>query len=215
MTPAEPVTLLARALDPAATPPDDPVSERILDAAVSLVAASGTRHLTMEDVARRARVGRMTVYRRFGDKLGLLEALAVRETRRCVGVLAQAIRPEDPVAEQVVSGFVTSVRLLHEHPVLSRLARIEPHSLLESLIMDDAAIFSFARAFAAERMRAAQSAGTVRADVDAEQVGELGVRLMLSFALIEETVLPLDDEEQAREAARRLLAPMFAALSPP
>jgi TetR/AcrR family transcriptional regulator, repressor for uid operon len=213
MTAAEPVALLARALDPDAAPPGDATSERILDAAVALVAASGTRHLTMEDVARRARVGRMTVYRRFGDKLGLLEALAVRETRRCLAVLAEAIRPQDPIADQVLGGFVTSVRLLHEHPVLSRLARVEPHALLESLIMDDAAIFSFARAFAADRLRAAQAAGTLAADIDAEHAAELGVRLMLSFALIQNTVLPLHDEEGARDAARRLLAPLLAALA--
>jgi TetR/AcrR family transcriptional regulator, repressor for uid operon len=214
VTAAEPVALLARALDPSTAPPADATSERILDAAVALIAASGTRHLTMEDVARRARVGRMTVYRRFGDKLGLLEALAVREVRRCLAVLGEAIRPEDPVADQVVGGFVTSVRLLHEHPVLSRLARVEPHAVLESLIMDDAAIFSFARAFAADRLRAAQAAGTVAADLDADQAAELAVRLMLSFALIGDTVLPLDDEERARQTARRLLTPLFEALAP-
>jgi hypothetical protein len=30
----------------------------------------------------------------------------------------------------------------------------------------------------------------------------------VSFALIEDTVLPLDDEDAAREAARRLIAPI-------
>ena len=79
---AEPLNLLARALDPAVEPPADETSERILDAALALSAASGVQHLTMDAVARRARVGRMTVYRRFGDKERLVEALAAREIGR-------------------------------------------------------------------------------------------------------------------------------------
>ena len=58
--------------------PRTPTSERILDAALALAAASGLRHLTMDDIAARAKVGRMTVYRRFGDKQRLLEALGAR-----------------------------------------------------------------------------------------------------------------------------------------
>jgi AcrR family transcriptional regulator len=76
-TPA--LAVLARALDPEVGTPDDATSERILDAALALSAASGLRHLTMDDVARRAGVGRMTVYRRFSDRDGLVDALVERE----------------------------------------------------------------------------------------------------------------------------------------
>ena len=71
----QPGALLERALDPAVdAPPDDALSERVLDAALALSAASGVRHMTMDDVAHRAGVGRMTVYRRFGDKARLVES---------------------------------------------------------------------------------------------------------------------------------------------
>jgi AcrR family transcriptional regulator len=201
---------LARALDPGtALPADDAVGERILDAALTLVAASGARHLTMDDVARRAKVGRMTVYRRFGDKPGLLDALSGREVRRCLAAMDGFPRPGQPIAEQIADAFVIGQRLLHEHPLLSRLSRIEPESLLHSLVDDDSAIFGLLRAFVADRLRAAQ-AGLI-GDHDADQTAEVLVRVMVSFALIPGTVLPVDDDARAREAALRLLAPIVGA----
>jgi AcrR family transcriptional regulator len=72
------LAVLARALDQGVDTPEDAISERILDAALAISAASGIRNLTMDEVARRARVGRMTVYRRFGDREKLVEALGGR-----------------------------------------------------------------------------------------------------------------------------------------
>ena len=203
------VALLARALDAAIEPPDDAISERVLDATLDLAAASGIRNLTMDDVARRAGVGRMTVYRRFGDKTRLVEALAVREGRRCLAELDAAARPDQPIADQVAEGFVTSVRLAREHPLLNRLARIEPESVLRSLTADGGAMFALARTFLAERLRAAQKAGTLDRKVAVDEAAELLVRLSFSFALIEESVLPLEDPDRARDVARRLIAPIL------
>jgi AcrR family transcriptional regulator len=205
---AEPVALLARALDPSVEPPNDAVSERILDAALALAAASGVRHLTMDDVARRARVGRMTVYRRFGDKAQLVEALAVRECRRCLAELDAAIEADAPIEDQVAEGFVTSMRLAREHPLLNRLARFEPDAVLAALVADRGTVFAAARAFLAGRLRASQEAG-VLGPVDVDVAAELLVRLAFSFVLIQDSVLPLDDEEGTRDIARRLIAPVL------
>src|SRR6478672_596917 len=122
---------LTRAL--ADAPADDATSTRILDAALELAGASGLRHLTMDDVARRAGVGRMTVYRRFHDRQGLVDALSARESRRCLAELDAAADPSQPIADQVAAGFVTSIRLATEHPLLARLARAEPESVLTTL----------------------------------------------------------------------------------
>jgi AcrR family transcriptional regulator len=201
--------LLARALDPDFQPPDDAMSERILDAALALAASSGVRHLTMDDVARRARVGRMTVYRRFGTKERLLDALTARESRRCLAELDAAMPPDAPIADQVAEGFVTSLRLAREHPLLARLARSEPESVLEALRADGGGLFALARAFAAERLRASQRAG-VLGPVPVEESAELLVRLAFSFVLIDDTTLPVDDEPRCRALARSLVAPILA-----
>jgi AcrR family transcriptional regulator len=54
---------------------------RILDAAEELVDAGAFHAATMDELARRARVARATVFGRFGSKLGVLEALSVRCAR--------------------------------------------------------------------------------------------------------------------------------------
>ncbi|MGW4278147.1 TetR/AcrR family transcriptional regulator, partial [Streptomyces seoulensis] len=48
---------------------------RLLDAAARLVAEHGAAAVTMEAVAAAAQVGKGTVFRRFGDRTGLLTAL--------------------------------------------------------------------------------------------------------------------------------------------
>jgi AcrR family transcriptional regulator len=166
--------LLVRAL--AAEVPED--SDHILDAALDLAAASGLRHLTMEDVARRAGVARMTVYRRFGTRAALVDALAGREARRCLAELDAASPPDAPLSEQVVAGFTTAIRITREHPLLARLARIEPETVLAAFTDSD--LLELCTTFLADRLQ--------RSGVDAdEQLAELLVRVAISFVLLPDT----------------------------
>jgi TetR/AcrR family transcriptional regulator, repressor for uid operon len=206
-TPA--LAVLARALDPEVGTPHDATSERILDAALALSAASGLRHLTMDDVARRAGVGRMTVYRRFSDRDGLVDALVVRETRRCLAALDGAADAGQPIADQVAAGFVTSLRLATEHPLLARLARVEPEVVLEFLNTGPDGVFGAAVAFLSHRLRESQDAGVLPRGLDVDVATELLVRLAFSFVLVPRSGLPLDDDDRLRAIARAHLAPLL------
>src|SRR5687768_97994 len=99
----------------------------------------------MDDVAARAAVGRMTVYRRFGDREALIDALAVREGNACLDVLDRAVDPSDPIPDQIAAGFVTSLRLVRAHPLLERFARHEPDAALAALNANDGFLFGLAR----------------------------------------------------------------------
>ena len=72
---------------------------RIVAAARELLAAEGgLSGFTVEEVARRAGVARMTVYYQFGSKVGLLEAIFDSlEVRHGVEQLGEALRREDPL----------------------------------------------------------------------------------------------------------------------
>ena len=204
-----PRSLLERALASAGTEvPADAMSERILDAAVDLVGASGLRHLTMDDVAARARVGRMTVYRRFGDRERLIDALAIRESQRCLAEIDATVDPGAPISDQIAQGFLTSLRLVREHPVLDRFARHEPETALEALNQDGGAIFAISRSFVAERVRDAKRRGLV-GDVEPEHVAELLIRIGFSFLLMPATALPVADDQAMRELAQNLIAPIL------
>ena len=204
-----PRSLLERALASAGTEvPADAMSERILDAAVDLVGASGLRHLTMDDVAARARVGRMTVYRRFGDRERLIDALAIRESQRCLAEIDATVDPGAPISDQIAQGLLTSLRLVREHPVLDRFARHEPETALAALNQDGGAIFAISRSFVAERVRDAKRRGLV-GDVEPEHVAELLIRIGFSFLLMPATALPVDDDQAMRELAQDLIAPIL------
>jgi TetR/AcrR family transcriptional repressor of uid operon len=204
-------TLLRRALESTSEPPDDELSKRILDAALELCAASGVRNLTMDDTAERAGVGRMTVYRRFGSRAKLEEALAAREARRCLAELDSTVDPGAPVADQIAQGMLSTLRLIREHPVLDRMSRLEPAAALAALTGENAAVFAMGRAFVAARLREAQKAGAVDRSLDPDYAAEILVRLGFSFLLIPQSALPLSDDEAMREIARTLVAPILGA----
>jgi AcrR family transcriptional regulator len=200
--------LLELAFDPEVEAHNDAISERILDAALALVAASGFRHLTMDDVAARAGVGRMTVYRRFGSRQQLTDGLAVRECRRCLAQIAAALDPTRAIEERAADLFVATLRVIREHPLLARLARVEPDALLYELNRDGSAVFRLVRDFLVAQIKAAQAAGEL-IESDPEPVAEIAVRLGASFVLMPDSVLAIDDDERTRETIRVLISPLL------
>jgi AcrR family transcriptional regulator len=67
--------LLRRALSPAGGAEIDDTAERILAGALAQFEDFGVRRTTMEDVARRVGMSRVTIYRRFSNKDALVEAV--------------------------------------------------------------------------------------------------------------------------------------------
>ena len=152
----------------------------------------------------------MTVYRRFGDRQGLIEALAAREARRCLAQLDRAVDPGLPATDGIARGFVASLELIRSHPLLDRLSRHEPEAALTALNAGGGAILAMGREFVAARLRDAQDRGELGADLDPTHAAELIVRLAFSFLLMPASSLPLEDPEAAAEAARTLIAPILS-----
>lgn len=185
----------------------DAVAERILDAALELAAASGLRRLTMDEVARRAGVGRMTVYRRFASRTALIDALTIRECRYCLAQIEDAIDDDASASERLTGLFLATLGVIRRHPLLERLGRVEPEALLRELGRGNSAVFRLVRDFLRELILTGQRAGELPAG-DPELMAELGIRLGASFVLIPETALPLEDEAAARAALASLIAPL-------
>ena len=199
--------LLALAFDPDVQPAGDALSERILDAALELAAGSGLRRLTMDDVAARAQVGRMTVYRRFGTRAELVDALAVRECRRCLDTIAASLRPDAPADVRLAKLFTATLEVIREHPLLERLARVEPEALVRELTRSGSEVFELIHGFLAGLIREGQAAGELAAG-DAELLAELGIRIGVSFVLMPDSRLVRGDRRATEEAVRTILAPL-------
>lgn len=108
----------------------DPEDDPLLDAAQACVMAVGVRRTTLTDVARRAEVSRMTVYRRFPDVAALIQALMTREFS---GVLDEAVAANaglPTVRERLAHGAADGVVRLSGDPLFQRLLDVDPELLL-------------------------------------------------------------------------------------
>jgi AcrR family transcriptional regulator len=109
--------------------PDDPY----LDAARATILAVGWRRSTLTDVARRAGVSRMTIYRRWPDMQGLLADLMVREWGTLVG---QALDAEDRPLDRrtIAEAVVACLSRIREDELFRKIVEVDPDLLLPYLI---------------------------------------------------------------------------------
>ncbi|MFC8229708.1 TetR/AcrR family transcriptional regulator [Streptomyces sp. NPDC057287] len=201
-------TLLAGAL--VETPPTDALSEQILDAAREQFMTFGLRRSTVDDVAKRAKVSRVTVYRRIGNKDSLVSACLLREYRRFVVDVDEAVAALPTVEDRLVAGFVAVLRHIREHPLVGGLLRLEPEIMLPFLTLESGPALLAMRGYLSDRLRHAQRAEG-RPETDPAPVAELMVRITVSFLLNPVSCFELDDDEQVGTFARRYLVPLLSA----
>ncbi|OUC99978.1 TetR/AcrR family transcriptional regulator [Streptosporangium minutum] len=217
MAPSNSESLLERAYIDAVEQVDDTdeLRARILDAAYEQFCRMGIRRSTMEDVARRAGVSRITVYRRFATKDALVEHVVRREFRRYFDRFLIDIEQARTAADRVVLGFVSSLRAIRRNPLIGGLIATEPDLLVPSMINDGGRTLATVRQFVAGQLRREQRAGNVSSDLDTDLAAELMVRISASFLAIPSHVIDLDDDEQLAGVARQFLVPMLEPTGPP
>ncbi|MGE2715929.1 TetR/AcrR family transcriptional regulator [Mycolicibacterium litorale] len=99
-----------------------PVEERILDAAAACVVAYGVNRVTLAEIARRARVSRPTIYRRWRDTDAVLAALL---TARIAGVL-DAVPGDGVGREALVDRIVRVGEMLRNDEIVMSVFRSAP-----------------------------------------------------------------------------------------
>ena len=184
----------------------DAMAVRILDAAMDQLLAHGLRHFSVDEVARRAKVNRITIYRRFAGKDELLRGVILREGRRLFTAVDTAISGLASPHDQIVEGFAAAVTLVRGHPLVARLRAHEPDTLGALFVVHGPMVLALARQYLVGHVVQAQQSGHL-ATVDAEVVAELAVRLSLTLVMLPESRIPLDSADDARRFARQYLAP--------
>ncbi|WP_018350615.1 TetR/AcrR family transcriptional regulator [Longispora albida] len=189
---------------PAARTPDARGSEArtsedlILDAARDRIIAVGLRRTTLTDIARRAGVSRMTIYRRWPDMAGLVADVMTREfTGQMAGVAAAA--QGATVRERMVSGLVDGVRVMRAHPMFRRIVELDPEVLLPYVVDRLGASQLAMLTQLVAQIEAGQSEGSIRA-VQPELLGRGVLLTVQSFTIsgqimIEEQDFPVLDAE--------------------
>ncbi|NLD78598.1 MAG: TetR/AcrR family transcriptional regulator [Acidimicrobiales bacterium] len=118
---------------------EPPTRDRILQAGIEAAAIHGIARLTVGDVAKRAGVSRPTLYKHFKSKDALVAAAVEREADRMVKQVIVAELPDEPHLA-LSAGISAVLRVTREHPLLDRLIRTEPESLLPLILEDGGAV---------------------------------------------------------------------------
>jgi AcrR family transcriptional regulator len=106
----------------------------LLDAARECILAVGWRRTTLTDVARRAGVSRMTIYRIWPDMQTLLADLMTREWSLLAGTAALEAATRTTGPARVAGGVVATVRALRNNELLRRILEVDPEMLLPYLL---------------------------------------------------------------------------------
>jgi len=176
---------------------------RIIEAGIRQCEEVGLRRTTMEDIARRARLSRVTLYRHFGSKDDLVRTIILAEADRFFEALAATVASYDRAEDRLVEGFAFALDFLRRHALFQRLLSTEPEALIPHLVRDSKLIAATRIAVASLVVQDRMSPG------EAHELAELVARLALSLALNPESVLGTDDYDGARRIARRFLVPVL------
>lgn len=172
----------------------------VLDAAITVIAESGPAALSLRDVARRAHVSHAAPSHHFGDKAGVLTALAAEGYE----LLAEALLEAEGRTGDFLEVGVAYVRFAIEHrahfEVMYRPDLYDP---------DDPAVRT-ARERAGEALYAGAAAVSEGTDVDARVAGVAAWSLVHGFAALWlHGALPAGLGEDPQAAARTVAGVLF------
>jgi TetR/AcrR family transcriptional regulator, repressor for uid operon len=190
---------------------EDEVGERILEAALACFEEVGIRRTSMDDIARAAGVGRMTVFRRFESKDRLAQIVLLRVVAQVTERARTTFISAGDLQTGLAEALVVAVRELRDHPLFVKVLRTEPESFLRTLTTDGVSVIAVVRRSVADWL--GSSGGGPLSDADAEMVAEGITRLGVSLILTPEGPIPLYDDEGLRAYFARYIVPGIARLA--
>jgi AcrR family transcriptional regulator len=191
--------------------------EEIVDAAVELFAARGSRGTSMLEVAKRVGMSHVGVLHHFGTKEELLRAVVARREERTNSLMrdSTSLRSAPFAGEDFINGILGGEGEFLEPAVYTRLIvvlrgeSLHPGDPLHSHFDSRA---QQTRAFLAAGIRAGQQRGELRTDVDPD----IKAAEMLAFFMGLETEWALNERKIDRKAVvSSYMESLFASIKNP
>jgi AcrR family transcriptional regulator len=139
---------------------------QILDAARTCVLAAGVHNTTLNDVARRAGVSRLTLYRRYSDIGSLISEVLGHEFARVLRehtTPAPGAPPDDRIARQrLVDTVIEVVEAFHADPLFQQVIVVEPEILTPYLFNHFGSTQQIAVSLLANRLDSGHRDGSIR-----------------------------------------------------
>ena len=176
--------------------PQDP-RDAYLDAARECILDVGWRRTTLTEVARRAGVSRMTIYRSWADMPTLLGDLMTREWS---GLVARTVADEGPgdTVERIVDEVARTVDALRRNELFVRIVELDPELVLPYTLLTD----ELARGQATGEVRAGSPLAIARGLVLAAHGFVLSAHTM-----VDDDVSAADLDAELRHLLARALRP--------
>jgi AcrR family transcriptional regulator len=186
-----------------------------LDAARACILDVGWRRTTLTEVARRAGVSRMTIYRAWPDMPAVLGDLMTREwgevVARAVAATDAALGQSADAAERIVGQVVATTRALRDNELFVRIVELDPQLLLPYLLTRRGRSQEAVAVLTAERLREGQHDGSVR---DGDPVAMARALLLATHGfvlsahtMVDDQVSEADLDDELEHLVRSMVSP--------
>ncbi|UTI66124.1 TetR/AcrR family transcriptional regulator [Paraconexibacter antarcticus] len=186
----------------------DEIGRDVVAAAREEFVRYGIRRANMEEIARRAGVARVTVYRRFDSKTTLVRAVVMADVLDFVERFDRVLFGDGPAAERFADATALSVMELRRHPLLTTVLRSDPETLLTALTVEGQPEFELIKHILATRITTLIEAGDIRPG-EASRIAEFILRLLYTTILMPFGELPGKTEDESRAFAREFIVPLI------
>jgi AcrR family transcriptional regulator len=176
-----------------------------LDAARACILDVGWRRTTLTEVARRAGVSRMTIYRAWPDMAAVLGDLMTREwgevVARAVAEADAAAGKGSPAADRIVAEVVATTRALRDNELFLRIVELDPELLLPYLLTRRGRSQEAIAELTGGRLREGQQDGSVR---DGDPVAIARALLLATHGFVLSAHTMVDDQVGEDDLDREL-----------
>lgn len=181
---------------------------RILDAALVLFEQVGVKKTTIEEVARKAGVDRVTVYRHVGGRDDLVQAVISREVAAVLAEITEIVERHDDLGDLVADIFVTVITRWRTNRLVDRMLALEPARVVLKLTVDGAGPFAMSVHTTAAALERAVERGILPPAADLTIRAEIVCRIVHSLILAPHGLAELRTDEQLDAFARTYLVPV-------
>ena len=196
------------------TAPESPVvqADPMLRACYACMLDFGVTRVTLADVARRAGVSRMTIYRRHADLPSLLATVLREELNHALARSLSALPEPLDARGRAAQGLATVTLAVADHPLMRRMLDVDPESLLPLIVDRLGSTQRLAREHLASLLRAGMAGsggdGSIR-DGDPDLLALTLVIAAQSFVFSQRVVRATDPRafDELRLLADSYLAP--------
>jgi AcrR family transcriptional regulator len=180
------------------------MADPLLTAARACILEVGLRRTTLADVARRAGVSRMTVYRQYGDLSAIVAELLTAELLGLLDEAREQVSALPTARERLVSAGVRVVEQLAVHPLWCKVLDLDPELLLPLVVDRFGSSQRAAVDQVAEQVELGQRDGSIR-EGDPQLLATCLLLTSQSFVFSARVIAAEHKSEQTGPELRRLL----------